>query len=238
MDKLIWRKHKNTGFNYNIQTSLIIKCPKDKLVIGRIENKKFIPVDKKTIELCQKYNLLFDIEKVNISFNWYDKNRDEKDQQKYDTIVENIILQATENKLYELLEHFLCHDKMLDISNAEEIFYKCFKIALSYDDCKLIKLLWNIDYCDLDYYRKDLYDFFIETIKNNKSEFIVNELKTSCEFREIFITLFSNLNIFDILEQITGLKFIEELKEISSEGESEYDCELYSDIDTSLGFKD
>ena len=53
--KMIFKKIKNSSNIYHPESSLVLRSIKDKVVIGRFENKNIIPIDSKSLELCAKW---------------------------------------------------------------------------------------------------------------------------------------------------------------------------------------
>ena len=60
--KLIFTKSLN--LYYYKESSLVVKSDKEKVVIGRLENKEFIPFDDKTLKLCEEYGMEPDESKI------------------------------------------------------------------------------------------------------------------------------------------------------------------------------
>lgn len=57
---LLKAKRNKAGHIYYQDINLVIKSAKEALVIGRLENDEFIPLDEKCLELCEQHNLKYD----------------------------------------------------------------------------------------------------------------------------------------------------------------------------------
>ena len=54
-------KHKKTGRLYNKDTGLVFNsAEKDRLVIGRLDNDEFVPLDQEAVDLCEKHGVKYD----------------------------------------------------------------------------------------------------------------------------------------------------------------------------------
>ncbi len=60
--KLIFSKSLN--LYYYKESNLVVKSDKEKFVIGRLENKEFVPFDDRTLELCEEYGMEPDPSKI------------------------------------------------------------------------------------------------------------------------------------------------------------------------------
>jgi len=54
-EKLVLKKHKKLGKIYQDKSMLVFKSATERLVVGRIEDDQFIPLDEKAVELCEEY---------------------------------------------------------------------------------------------------------------------------------------------------------------------------------------
>lgn len=89
--------NKSLNLYYYKELGLVVKSDTEKYVIGRLENKEFIPFDDKTLELCDQYGLEPDpskIEQVENSSEEKDEKDEEKENEKQETDEEG----SNENK--------------------------------------------------------------------------------------------------------------------------------------------
>jgi len=61
-EKLVLKKHKNSGYIYNCNNNLVYRSVQDRIVIGRIDQDEFIPLDDHAISLCQQYGFRYEEE--------------------------------------------------------------------------------------------------------------------------------------------------------------------------------
>jgi outer membrane biosynthesis protein TonB len=59
-EKTVFKKHKALDKVYHPDSGLVIKSATDKVVVGRISEDEFIPLDDECLELCEKYGFKYD----------------------------------------------------------------------------------------------------------------------------------------------------------------------------------
>lgn len=58
--KIVYKRNKKLGKIYHPDSGLVVKSAKEKIVIGRIDGNKFVPLDDTALDLCDEWNLKYD----------------------------------------------------------------------------------------------------------------------------------------------------------------------------------
>ena len=73
--KLVLKKNKKLDKIYHPETSLVFKSATEKIVIGRIEDDEFVPLDQLCVDLCLQNNFKYDVECNNKVLNSHKNNK-------------------------------------------------------------------------------------------------------------------------------------------------------------------
>jgi len=60
MSKSSYKLNKKLDRIYHVESNLVVKSQAEKLVVGRLENGEFIPLDERAVELCDEFGLKYD----------------------------------------------------------------------------------------------------------------------------------------------------------------------------------
>ena len=79
--KITIKNNKNIGKIWHQESTLVFKSAKEKLVIGRCENNKIIPLDDEALELCTQWKFKYDTSLVEEVDEGDDTNEEESEEE-------------------------------------------------------------------------------------------------------------------------------------------------------------
>jgi hypothetical protein len=138
--KLSLKRHKGLDKLYHEESNLVIKSKEEPLVVGRIENDTFIPLDDETLDLCSRFNMKYDetlVEVENQSASQPDGDVEDTEQQAPPSLAseevavasspaENKTLPSSSDSVYDMLmkvhtihQQFVSSNKSLQTQLSE-----------------------------------------------------------------------------------------------------------------------